>query len=152
MNAIIFLADAAQVAEGKLSVLGGGWQTTTSPLTAPAGVALIIQIPWDETNRKHRFKLELLTADGKPVLLPTGPNAFAPILIGQEFEVGRPPGIKQGSPINMPWAVQLGPMPLPPDESFEWKLTIDEKSKPEWRVAFATRPLQQAPFLPSPPS
>jgi hypothetical protein len=143
LDATLILADAAQVSpDGKLHAIGIGWQHTTSPTTAPAAVAVILHVPWDETNRKIKWTLDLLSADGKPVVLQTGPETYAPIHMENEIEVGRPPGIKQGSSINVPFSVTVGPMPLPADSAFEWALKIGNR---KWSVSFATRPLQQPP-------
>ena len=57
-----------------------------------------------------------------------------------EIEVGRPPGIKPGSSINAPFTVLTGPMPLAADATYEWVLKVNDR---DWRVSFATRPLQQ---------
>jgi hypothetical protein len=57
-----------------------------------------------------------------------------------EVEVGRPPGIKHGTTMNFPFAVQTGPMPLAADQTFEWVLTVGDK---KWHAPFTTRPLQQ---------
>ena len=140
MEATLFLADAAQVSpDGKLHALGIGWSVTTSPMTAPSTVGIILHVPWDETNRKIKWTLDLIDGDGRPVQLPAGPGNATSIHMENEIEVGRPPGIRQGSAINVPFAVNVGPMPLPAGTTFEWVLRIDPK---EWRTAFATRPLE----------
>jgi hypothetical protein len=139
LEATLFVADSAQVSpDGKLHALGIGWQNTSSPVTAPCAVAFVLHVPWDETNRKIKWVLDLFDADGNPVVLQTGPENFTPLHMENELEVGRPPGIKQGSAINVPFAVSFGPMPLRADSTFEWRLKVSGK---EWRVSFATRPL-----------
>lgn len=138
MNATVFLADAAQVSpDGKLHALGIGWSHTSSPLSAPSAVAFILHVPWDETNRKIRWTLDLLDADGKPVIVPTAPDQFAPIHVENEVEVGRPAGAKPGSPINAPFAVNVTPLQLPANASFVWVLKVGDN---QWSVPFATRP------------
>jgi hypothetical protein len=141
VEATLFLADSAQVSpDGKLHALGIGWTHTGSPLTAPTAVAFILHVPWDETNRKIKWTLDLLDADGKPVLLQTGPETFSGVHMEDEIEVGRPPGTKPGAAINAPFAVNVTPLPLAPDRSFVWVLKVAGR---EWRASFATRPLQQ---------
>lgn len=141
MEATLFLADSAQVSpDGKLHALGIGWTHTGSPLTAPTAVAFILHVPWDETNRKIKWTLDLLDADGKPVLLQTGPETFSGVHMEDEIEVGRPPGTKPGAAINAPFAVNITPLPLAPDRSFVWVLKAGGR---EWHASFATRPLQQ---------
>ena len=141
MDATMFLADAAQVSpDGKLHALGAGWTFTSSPVTAPSAVAFILHVPWDETNRKIRWTLDLYDADGRPIVIPTGPDQYQPMHVENEIEVGRPPGVKPGAPINVPFAINITPLQLPPDATFVWVLKVRDQ---EWRVPFATRPSQQ---------
>jgi hypothetical protein len=141
MEATLFLADSAQTSpDGKLHALGIGWAQTSSPVTAPSAVAFILHVPWNETNRRVRWTLDLLDADGKAVVVQTGSESFTSVHIENEIEVGRPPGTKPGAAINVPFAVNMSPMPLSPDRTYVWVLRIGER---EWRAPFATRPLQQ---------
>jgi len=109
--ATILLADAAQAVENKLFILGGGW-SITGPDPTPSAIALALKVPWDEANRQHALRLELLDSDGQPVLLPS-PLQGQPVVIESTFEVGRPAGMKPGTPIDLAMAVNLGPLPLP---------------------------------------
>ena len=109
-------------------------------MTAPSAVAFILHVPWDETNRRFTWTLDLLDADGKPVVLPTEPGKFTAIHMENQIEVGRPPGIKPGSSINVPFAVNITPLPLTPDQTFVWVLRVADR---EWRASFATRPFSQ---------
>jgi hypothetical protein len=89
MEAHIFLADAAQVdSSGKVHALGLGWSTTITPLPAQA-VVILIKVPWNQANRAHKLRAELLTQDGQPVTIP-GPVGDPPGTIGGDFEAGRP--------------------------------------------------------------
>jgi hypothetical protein len=140
VDATIILADAAQVSpDNKLHALGIGWTKTSSPITAPSAVAIILHVPWDETNRKLRWTLDLFDADGKPVVLQTEPEKFSGIHIENQIEVGRPPGVKPGSSINVPFAVNIAPLPLPADQTFAWVLRVGDR---EWRASFATQALE----------
>ena len=143
MKVTMMLADSAQVAGGKLYILGGGW-SITGPLPCPSAIAVIVSVPWNETNRKHRVKVELVDADYRPVLLPTS-DGSAPLVISGDFEVGRPPGILPGSTIEVPFAFNIGAIPLQPDKRYVWKLMIDDKGDDNWQVVFSTRPAGQSP-------
>jgi hypothetical protein len=140
VKAVLLLADAAQVADGKLYLLGAGW-SVTGPGPMPSAVAVKIEVPWTETNVPHHFDLELLTEDGGPVTVPSPDGQPHPVQAGGDFEVGRPPGLRPGTPIDMPLAVSIGPLPLPPDRRFTWRLTIDGQSHEDWQASFNTRPL-----------
>ena len=100
------IADFARVANGKLDVIGGGWSMMNAQGPFGFFVAALFQIPWDQTNAKHRFRLELLDADGQGVPIPTGETVRAE----GEFEVGRPAGLRPGTPVDAPLVVPFGPL------------------------------------------
>lgn len=136
----MLLADYVQVADGKLTVVGGGW-SLTGPAPTPFGIAILVHVPWDQANRRHVLRLELLDADGQPVLVPAEDGGEAPIVFFDdlEFEVGRPAGIKPGTPLEMPLAVNSGPLPLAPGARYEWRLSIDGEVDDDWRLGFSVR-------------
>lgn len=138
MKVTMMLADSAQAVDGKLFILGGGW-SVTGPDPSPFALAVKIEVPWDQTNLKHGFKLQLVDSDGNDVMAetPTGPE---PIKVEAGFEVGRPAGLKPGTPIDVPIAFNFAPIPLAPGSRFEWRLEIDGESSADWTVAFSTRP------------
>jgi hypothetical protein len=69
------LADAVQAVQGKLYVLGGGWDilhVTRFPVRHPSlAIALRLKVPWTSTGQQLRVGVELQDADGGP-LLPGG--------------------------------------------------------------------------------
>ena len=140
MRVMLMLADSAQAVEGKLYILGGGW-SLVGPEPTPMAIALKIEVPWDETNRRHTWRLELLDSDGGAVAVP-GDSEEAAIEIGGEFEVGRPAGVKPGTPIDLPLAINLTPLPLEPGGRYVWKLSIDGRTEADWQLAFSTRPAE----------
>jgi hypothetical protein len=138
-KATMLLADSAQVSEGKLHLLGGGW-TFVGPDPTPTAIALIISVSWDLTNRQHRWRLELVDSDGNPVTVTTPLEHEEPVALEGVFEVGRPPGTPQGTDLNVPVAINLGPLPLESGTRYEWRLTINTESDEDWRLPFNTRP------------
>jgi hypothetical protein len=135
----MLLSDYAQVADGKLTVVGGGW-SLTGPEPVPFGIALLIQVPWDRANQRHLMRLELVDADGQPVLVDSDEEGEQPIVFFDDlpFEVGRPPGLKPGTYLDFPVAVNSAPLPLEPG-LYEWRLTIDDEADPDWRLPFTVR-------------
>lgn len=133
----MLLADYAQVADGKLTVVGGGW-SLTGPDAVPFAIALLVQVPWDRANQRHVLRLELLDADGQPV--PADDETGGPVVFFDDmpFEVGRPAGLKPGTYLDFPVAVNSAPMPLEPGQ-YEWRLTIDGEADPDWRLPFTVR-------------
>ena len=110
---------------GKIHMLGAGWSVTGSP-TSPHGIALLIKIPWDRANQKIHFVLQLLDSDGHPVVIKSPDNVVA-IRNEMEVEVGRPPGLPQGSPLDAAVALNIQPLPLGVGR-YEWRLEYDKES------------------------
>lgn len=80
------------------------------------------EVPWDQTNRRHHMRLQLLTADGFPVQAQQAPEQPPQAIeAGGDFEVGRPAGIAPGSPLGVSLAISIGPVPLPPNSRFVWR-------------------------------
>jgi hypothetical protein len=63
------LADAATIADGKLYIQGGGWNsiiTSQIPAVHPAiGLVLIFKLDWHEANEDLEISIELVSEDGK---------------------------------------------------------------------------------------
>lgn len=71
----LMLADRAEVLNGKLYVMGGGYdRRSINNVAAPVTLTMVvgILIPWNLTNQPHAIKLVLETEDG--------------IIVGQEVQ------------------------------------------------------------------
>jgi uncharacterized protein DUF6941 len=129
MEAVMLLCDAAEQVNGKLYILGGGWSTIFA-VGQPANVTLAVKllIPWDQTNRPHPIAAKLLTEDGDSVDLGAGPVAAT----GQ-IEVGRPPGLKPGTPIDVPLVFPFGGLLL---EQGGYVFALEVDGEPVARTPF----------------
>lgn len=136
VQVIMMLADSAQLADGKLYILGGGW-SITGPDPTPSAVAIKLNIDRHEVDRVHHWELVLEDADGRPVLIG---DDLQPIEIRGEFSVGAPNGVPEGTPVDFPIALGLPPLPLSPGSRYQWRLFIDGETLPGGTVAFSTRP------------
>jgi hypothetical protein len=83
--------------------------------------------------------LELVTTDGEPVLVQTPEGEQVPLRIEGVLEVGRPAGLKPGTPIDAAMAMNLGPLPLEPERRYQWRLSVDGRQDEDWTLAFSTR-------------
>src|SRR5262249_45216946 len=129
----LILCDAAQAdPAGKVHMLGAGWSVTTSPTSH--AVAVLIKVPWDRANEKLQLALDLVDADGSPVRLDTQTGALAVHAEGI-IEVGRPPGVDPGSPLDAAFALNVPRLPLPRGR-YTWRLTLAEHAQ---SVSFAVR-------------
>ena len=137
-NVTVLLADSAQVAEGKLYILGGGW-SLCGPGAFVHALAIRLAVPWDQANRHHTIHAILSDEDAQPVRLGDPPSDVA---FQGDFEVGRPPGIPVGTPLDVPIAVNFGPLELPPGRGYSWVVSVDGQEIE--RVSFRTRPEERA--------
>jgi hypothetical protein len=141
MRATLLLADYAVVANNKLTIVGGGW-TTTGPEPQQFAIALKLEVPWHAALDAHIVRLELLDADGQPILAPS-PDGEAPVRVEARLDPQQtemPEDAKPGIPIAVMLAFNFPPLPLPPASRLEWRLTIDDENREDWFLAFSTRP------------
>jgi|SRR5215211_326218 len=120
MDVTMLLCDAAEAANGKLYVLGGGWSNLAAPNT-PVNMALavMVRVPWNRANEKHSLRARLVTDDGEPVEI-----ADNPIMVEAGFEVGRPPGLSPGTTLNTPMVFNVGGLVLDKG-GYVWELYVD---------------------------
>lgn len=135
MKITMLLADSAQAVGGKLYILGGGW-SVTGPNPTTFGVAVKVEVPYDQANIRHQWKLQLLDQDGNAVQLPS-PLGDQEVVVGGEFETGRPPGIPRGAPLDWQIAINFESIPIPPGGRFVWRFSVNEDHAAE--AAFTTR-------------
>ena len=139
MRVKTLLADSAEVREGLLFLLGGGWNQI-GPLPTPFAIAGVLEVDWDETNSRHRIEFIIQDEDGVPFLVPT-PTGDQPFRLGSEFDVGRPPGSTRGETFTMPIAVPIVPLPFAPGHRYVVLTLINGEERD--RLAFKVRPAPQ---------
>ena len=99
------LADAAQESNGKLYILGGGWNIITAPAGSPLPIRLrqitlvaVLSIAWIEANEAIEFEFGLVDEDGQPKIAepPRG-----------QLTIGRPPQVPKGIDQVVPLVVNF---------------------------------------------
>ena len=122
----IILADAAEVVNNKLYVIGGGWENltvnSTLPHLYPCAIAAAFRVPWNETNQQHNVEIAIDNQDGQELLKVEG-----------QVEVGRPPGIPLGSAQRVQMAIKLG---LPIEQFGTYGIIARIEGEERRRVAF----------------
>lgn len=104
----MLLCDFAEALNGKLYITGGGWNRVIKVQPISCSVAIMLSIPWNKANEKHRLRLSLQTEDGAVVPDAEGKD----VAITGEFETGRPAGVKPGSDLKNPIAIRLNGLDL----------------------------------------
>jgi hypothetical protein len=150
MRASLILCDFAEAdtAAGKVHMLGAGW-SVTGPQPSMHSVVALIKVGWHEANRPVNFVLRLTDGDGATVHV-TGPAGAQALEVVGRIEVGRPPGIPEGSEIDASFVVPLQPMPLTPGQRFTWRLSFGEEEAAS--ESFYVRPLPPQVGLPPQPT
>ena len=114
----LLLADRAEAVNGKLYMVGGGFDRVLARELEAVGVdidvAFGVLVDYLETNVRHRFALTLENEDNQEVL----PAVQA------EFEVGRPPGMMVGQAQRVIYVVR-GPFPIRQHGGYHWIVTLD---------------------------
>lgn len=100
----ILTADYAEIVNGKLYLVGGGWDmygTPEVPANIRFAVAAGVRIGWEETNTRHTVRIFIEDDDGKELARIDG-----------AVQVGRPANLAPGSTqlsqlaVNLPLTIQ----------------------------------------------
>jgi len=137
MKVTMMLANHVEVQNGLFYIHGGGW-SVTGPGPVNFGLGVLVEVPWDKTNLEHGWRLTLVDSDGQPVMVE-GEEGEQPLVeIANKFEVGRPPGVKAGTPLPVSLAFDFHGLPLPAGDRYRFELWVDGEVAGD--VAFSTRP------------
>lgn len=129
----LLLADAAEVINGKLYLMGGGWTNCTPPAGADypyerlTASVVTIRIGYQETNEEHKFALEFRDADERPL----GAR------VDGGFTVGRGPDLVPGMSQVVQFAGAV-PLRLPAPGAYTLVLMLDGRE--ERRIQFQAMP------------
>jgi len=145
----LIVADAVQVADGKLFVLGGGWSALRAPILPiqmPVGVGVSILVDANEAGTGAIYPLAITISDegGIPVLPPAQ----------AQFQVGKAEGTPRDMPQRVPFALNV-PMPIPREGKYTVTVTAgpSAKSQTSFYAIFAGKKISLVtPPVPSPAS
>lgn len=122
MRGLILICDFAEVLNGKLYIMGGGWSRFALTPGRPfvdVSVAAKIYFPWTSANKPVQMEIALFTEDGGRVT-----HDGQPIQVSGAVEVGRPPGLPNGTEIDLPITWKFNALPLAVGR-YEWQLIVD---------------------------
>ncbi|HWW66675.1 MAG TPA: hypothetical protein VNY83_01705, partial [Solirubrobacterales bacterium] len=66
----LILADSSEAINGKVYALGAGWnelRLPSLPQEYAFSIALAVDVPWSETNRRHELALHVQDPDGEVI-------------------------------------------------------------------------------------
>jgi hypothetical protein len=131
----LILADHAEAVNGKLYLMGGGWDRRTVADFRQLqifAVAVAVLIPWTETNRPLPLSVVLTDLDGTPIAPP----------LQTQLTAGRPANAKPGQKLRYMLAVNLQTtVPRPGEYVVEARIG----QSPPKRVSFYAEPINQGP-------
>jgi len=136
----LILADRAEVLNGKLYMMGGGWDSigTAGPeQTLQFAAAVGFLVPWNATNVDHDCTIRMEDADGTDVL------SFS-----YAIKTGRPPNLTEGATQRVTVCLPISAS-FPKPGMYVLAATAGSQQK---RVSFHVRrvpPAAPQPFLPA---
>src|SRR4051812_29115290 len=131
LEVTMLMADAAQVADGRLNLLGAGI-AVVPPTPQPLALALVVKVPWSRGDETIPWICELLWADGISVMA-----GEVPVLVNSHVSAGRPVGWHEGKALSVPVIISFNGLPLTPGASYVWRLVIDGATDDRWSLGFS---------------
>jgi hypothetical protein len=120
IEATMLLCDDAQAVGGKLYMLGGGWSMLTKVQpTANMALAVKLSVPWSRANERVHIEATLITDQGETV---TQQND-QPVRTEGDLEVGRPPGLRHGTPLDATFVLNFQGLDLEAG-GYVWELKV----------------------------
>lgn len=124
IEATMLLCDYAQAVNGKLYVIGGGWSilTMVQP-TASMSLAVKLTVPWSRANERLHIEASLITDRAEPVMLETDDGGETPVRAEGDIELGRPAGLRHGTPLDATFALNFEGLRLTAG-GYVWELRV----------------------------
>jgi Family of unknown function (DUF6941) len=120
IQATMLLCDAAHAVGGKLYVLGGGWSMLTKVQPrANMALAVKLNVPWSRANERIHIEAILITDQGDEVTQ----EADQPVRAEGDLELGRPPGLRHGTPLDATFVLDFQGLDLA-SGGYVWELRL----------------------------
>ena len=123
----LIVANHVEAINGLLYLSGGGWtdlhRRILNGSVPPShfGIGMAVRVPWHETNKKHRYIVEVQADDtGQAIVHAEG-----------DISVGQPPQLARGSVQHAIVAISID-MTFPKAGSYGIVATIDRKGETIW--------------------
>jgi hypothetical protein len=130
------LADAVQAAQGKLYVLGGGWDTlfvqSFPARHASLGIGVRVRVPWSWADQPVFIAVDLQDEDGARVL-PSEPLTHG-------IRVARPEGFPEGTDIGLVRAFTFTNLVIPREGAYSFVISLNQVVTDRLRFTVRRRP------------
>jgi hypothetical protein len=142
VNVQLIVADHAAVAEGKLFINGGGWNSVNLlRFPSPIGfsIALVISVPWTQAEQNHTLAVEVQGPRGQPMVIGADQTGQPVTEIKGNFSVGRPPHVVPGEDIVIPVALAVA---TNIEEAGPYRLVVlvDDIPEADWNIRIQEAP------------
>lgn len=140
MELDVVLCNHAEAVNNLLYLAGAGINVAYAPAGSPppygasVGIGLLVTVPWQQTNQRHTAEITVVTEDGEPLTVRTGPDTSGPLSVIMGFNVGRPANIVPGDDQVVALATNLVGLPFPGYGKYEFLVSVD--GNPERRIGF----------------
>jgi len=118
-----FLADAAEVASGKLHLVGGAFDTIWAqsvPLRYPKmSLALRLLLNAADLDRKHKIEIRIMDEDGKTIRPP----------LGGDLEIQRNPDLPKGWKQGFLTVMNFVDLNFPSFGDYSFELIVDNRNE-----------------------
>lgn len=129
----MLLCDHAEVVQGKLYIMGGGWSRITPDTPSHIGIALHLQLSHDEAKNEHTFRLVLLNEEKEAVEIEGDT-----VVIDGKFGTKLRPEASDADLHYVPFALNINI--LIPSGRFSWVFEVDGEEVTSMSFAAAPPP------------
>lgn len=127
----LILADTVEVLNGKLYMMGGGWDALTTPSVetpVPISFACGVSVAWGERDDEHTLQLSIEDLDGIAVEEP----------LVASFKTGSSPSAERGSAGHVPFGIK-GAFTFPNFGTYTIVAVLDGRSEASHKLQFHVR-------------
>lgn len=122
----MLLCDYAQAVGGKLYIVGGGWSILTKVQPrANMSLAVKLSVPWSRANERIHIEASLVTDQGEEVT-QAGEEGDQPVRAAGDLELGRPPGLRHGTPLDATFVLNFEGLDLDVG-GYVWELRLGDQ-------------------------
>jgi hypothetical protein len=132
MELTAILCNHAEAQNNLLYVTAGGIDRVTvpagreEPFTVSLGIGIVVEVPQTSSDQEHTVDIDLVDADGQPVLVQNGSDESEPFNAQFRFNVGPPNNFEPGESQSLAFAVNIPALQLEKLGSYFFTVGLDD--------------------------